>query len=119
MNIDQIVAAVVEAIEDIKGKDIIVMDVAAQSPLFERMVVASADSTRQTRAIVENVEEKLKALGINGRGLEGKTNGEWVLLDLGSVIVHVMQPAVRQYYSLETLWSTGATPPGTPTTHQP
>lgn len=108
LNIEQIVAAVVAAIEDIKGKDIVVLDVAAKSPLFERMVIASADSTRQTRAIVDNVEKELKILGVEGRGLEGKGSGEWVLLDLGSVIVHVMQPAVREYYSLETLWNTGA-----------
>ncbi|MDA8226000.1 MAG: ribosome silencing factor [Betaproteobacteria bacterium] len=108
MNTDQIVAAVIDAIEDIKGKDIVVLDVSAQSPLFERMVLASADSTRQTRAIIQHVHEKLKELGVPGQGTEGLENGEWVLLDLGSVIVHVMQPAVRQYYSLETLWSTAA-----------
>ncbi len=108
MNIDQIVTAAITAIEDIKGKDIVVLDVAAQSPLFERMIVVSADSTRQTRAIARHVQEKLKELGVSSQGTEGMNNGEWVLVDLGSVIVHVMQPAVRQYYSLETLWNTGA-----------
>ncbi len=107
MNIDQIVAAVVDAIEDIKGNDIVVLDVANQSPLFERMILASADSTRQTRAIAQHVAEKLKEQGVSGQGTEGMGQGEWVLLDLGSVIVHVMQPAVRQYYSLEALWSAG------------
>ena len=108
MNTDQIVSAAREAIEDIKGKDITILDVAAQSPMFERMIVASADSTRQTRAIAHHVQEKLKSLGVPSKGNEGLRSGEWVLLDLGSVIVHIMQPAVRQYYSLETLWQTGA-----------
>lgn len=108
MNIEEIVAAAIEAIEDIKGKDIVVLDVSAQSPLFERMILASADSTRQTRAIAQHVQVKLKELGITGLGTEGMQSGEWVLLDLDSVIVHVMQPAVREYYSLETLWNTAA-----------
>lgn len=108
MNTDQITAAVVEAIEDIKGQDITVMDVSAQSSLFERMVIVSAESTRQTKAIAHNVQEKLKLVGIPDQGIEGLASGEWVLLDLGSVIVHVMQPAVRQYYNLEALWSAAA-----------
>lgn len=108
MNTDQIVAAVIEAIEDIKGQDITVLDVSAQSSLFERMVIASADSTRQTKAIAHNVQEKLKQQQVPDQGIEGLASGEWVLLDLGSVIVHVMQPAVRQYYNLEALWSAAA-----------
>ncbi len=108
MNTDQIIAAVVDAIEDIKGQDITVLDVSEQSSLFERMVIASADSTRQTKAIAHNVQEKLKQVGIQDQGIEGLASGEWVLLDLGSVIVHVMQPAVRQYYNLEALWTAAA-----------
>ncbi len=105
MNTDQIAAAVVTAIENIKGQDIVVLDVSKQSALFERMIIASAESTRQTKAIAHNVQVELKALGIQDQGIEGLTSGEWVLLDLGSIIVHVMQPAVRQYYDLEALWT--------------
>lgn len=108
MNTDQIAAAVVTAIENIKGQDIVVLDVSKQSALFERMIIASAESTRQTKAIAHNVQVELKALGIQDQGIEGLTSGEWVLLDLGSIIVHVMQPAVRQYYDLEALWTAAA-----------
>jgi ribosome-associated protein len=108
MNPDQIAAAVVTAIENIKGQDIVILDVSKQSALFERMIIASAESTRQTKAIAHNVQVELKALGVPDQGIEGLTSGEWVLLDLGSIIVHVMQPAVRQYYDLEALWSAAA-----------
>jgi ribosome-associated protein len=108
MNTDQIAAAVVTAIENIKGQDIVILDVSKQSALFERMIIASAESTRQTKAIAHNVQVELKALGVPDQGIEGLTSGEWVLLDLGSIIVHVMQPAVRQYYDLEALWSAAA-----------
>jgi ribosome-associated protein len=108
MNTDQIAAAVVTAIENIKGQDIVILDVSKQSALFERMIIASAESTRQTKAIAHNVQVELKALGIPDQGIEGLTSGEWVLLDLGSIVVHIMQPAVRQYYDLEALWSAAA-----------
>jgi len=97
--------AVVAALEDIKGRDIVVLKVAHLSPLFERMIIASADSTRQVKALADNVREKLKALGAPVLSVEGEESGEWVLVDLGAIIVHVMQPTVRQYYNLEELWS--------------
>lgn len=96
--------AVVAALEDIKGRDIVVLKVAHLSPLFERMIIASADSTRQVKALADNVQEKLKALGEQVLSVEGEQNGEWVLVDLGAIVVHVMQPTVRQYYNLEELW---------------
>lgn len=96
--------AVVAALEDIKGRDIVVLKVAHLSPLFERMIIASADSTRQVKALADNVQEKLKALGAHVLSVEGEQTGEWVLVDLGAIIVHVMQPATRQYYNLEELW---------------
>ena len=99
------VDAVVSALEDIKGEDIEVIDVSEMSTLFEWMVIASANSTRQTKALAANVQEKLKS---EVHGVEGLETGEWVLVDLGDVIVHIMQPAIRQYYNLEGLW--GATP---------
>jgi len=96
--------AVVAALEDIKGRDIVVLKVAHLSPLFERMIIASADSTRQVKALADNVQEKLKAAGAHVFSIEGQQTGEWVLVDLGAIIVHVMQPTIRQYYNLEELW---------------
>lgn len=96
--------AVVDAIEDIKGFDISVMDVRALTSVASYMIVASASSSRQTKAIAHNVLEKLKALGVDARGTEGEREGEWVLVDLGDIIVHVMLPATRAYYNLEQLW---------------
>ena len=96
--------AVVAALEDIKARDIVVLKVAHLSPLFERVIIASADSTRQVKALADNVQEKLKAAGARAISTEGEESGEWVLVDLGAIVVHVMQPAIRQYYNLEELW---------------
>jgi ribosome-associated protein len=104
LTIEEKTQAIVAALEDIKATDITVLDTSKQSPLFERMVIANAQSTRQTRALADNVVEKLKLLGETVTGTEGKASGEWVLVDLGDVIVHIMQPAVRAYYNLEELW---------------
>ncbi|MBI5660445.1 MAG: ribosome silencing factor [Nitrosomonadales bacterium] len=97
--------AVVAALEDIKANDIAVIDTSKLSSLFERMVIASAQSTRQTRALAGHVVEKLRERGETALGIEGEDSGEWVLVDLGDVVVHIMQPAVRAYYNLEELWS--------------
>ena len=96
--------AVVEALEDVKGRDIVVFNVAAQTAYFERVVIASGDSNRQVNALATHVQEKLKALGAKVAGVEGRRNGEWVLVDLGDIVVHVMHPAVRSFYNLEELW---------------
>ncbi|TCS73261.1 ribosome-associated protein [Sulfuritortus calidifontis] len=104
MDIEQIVKIAVAALEDIKGKDITVMDVAHLSPLFERMIIASGDSNRQVKALADNVRDKLKEAGIDILGTEGESGDDWVLVDAGSVIVHVMHPTVRAYYNLEELW---------------
>ncbi len=104
LNIKEKTAAIVDALEDIKALDIEVIDTSKLSPLFERMVIASAQSTRQTKALADHVEEKLKALGESILSVEGGDSGEWVLVDMGDVIVHIMQPAVRAYYNLEELW---------------
>ena len=96
--------AVVEALEDVKGRDIVVFNVAAQTAYFERVVIASGDSNRQVNALATHVQEKLKALGAKVAGVEGRRNGEWVLVDLGDIVVHVMHPAVRSHYNLEELW---------------
>ena len=96
--------AVVEALEDVKGRDIVVYNVAAQTAYFERVVIASGDSSRQVNALATSVQERLKALGARVAGVEGRRNGEWVLVDLGDIVVHVMHPAVRSHYNLEELW---------------
>ena len=104
MDIRKLEKAVVAALEDIKGRDIVVLKVAHLTSLFERVVIASADSTRQVKALADNVREKLRALGATVLSVEGEEGGEWVLVDLGAIVVHVMQPAIRQYYNLEELW---------------
>ena len=104
MDLEQTKLAVIDAIEDIKGFDISVMDVRELTSVASYMIVASASSSRQTKAIANNVLEKLKALGVEARGTEGEREGEWVLVDLGDIIVHVMLPATRAYYNLEQLW---------------
>jgi len=97
--------AAVEAIEDVKGFDITVLDVAKLTSMTNYMIICSAKSSRQTRAIADNVHVKLKALGVEPRGQEGEGTGDWVLVDLDDVIVHVMTPTTRTYYNLEQLWS--------------
>jgi len=97
--------AVVAALEDVKAHNIKIIDVSKRSTMFERMIIASAQSTRQTKALADNVVKKLKEQGEKVYGCEGEDIGEWILVDLGEVLVHIMQPAVRDYYNLEELWS--------------
>ncbi len=96
--------AVVDAIEDIKGFDISVMDVRKLTSMTNYMIVASANSSRQAKAVPDNVREKLKEKGYAIRGTEGEKEGEWVLVDLDDIVVHIMVPATRAYYNLEQLW---------------
>ena len=96
--------AVVDALEDIKGRDIVVFNTERLSPFFERVIIASGDSTRQVKALAENVQDKLKKLGSKVRGIEGSDNAEWVLVDLGDIVVHVLHPTARLTYNLEELW---------------
>lgn len=96
--------AVVDAIEDIKGFDISVMDVRKLTSMTNYMIVASANSSRQAKAVADNVREKLKEKGFAIRGTEGEKEGEWVLVDLDDIVVHIMVPATRAYYNLEQLW---------------
>jgi ribosome-associated protein len=95
---------VVEALEDIKGRDILVYNTARMPSMFERVVIASGDSTRQVKALADNVQEKLRENGARVYGVEGEGNGEWVLVDLGDVVVHIMHPTVREFYNLEEVW---------------
>lgn len=104
MDVRKLQKIAVAALEDIKGRDIEVINTRKLSPLFDRIIIASADSTRQVKALARNVQDKVREAGGDVIGLEGQEGGEWVLVDLGNVVVHVMQPAVRQYYNLEELW---------------
>jgi ribosome-associated protein len=96
--------AVVDALEDIKGRDIVIYNTAALPTMFERVVIASGDSTRQVKALADNVEEKLKALGARIYGIEGAGASEWILVDFGDLVVHIMHPTVRSFYNLEEIW---------------
>ena len=105
MRLDKLVKTTVDALDDIKARDVVVLDVRKLTSLFDKIVIASAESTRQAKAMANNVQEKVKAQGAKVYGVEGEQVAEWILVDLGSVIVHVMQPAVRQHYNLEELWT--------------
>lgn len=105
MNSKELITHVVDALEEIKARDIEVIDVAKITSMFEYIVIASADSTRQAKALAGNVQEKIKAAGGRVYSVEGEQTGEWLLVDLGDVIVHIMLPAIRDYYNLKALWS--------------
>lgn len=104
MHVEDLVRAAIGALEDVKARDIVVLDVRKLTSLFDIVIVASAESTRQTRALSNHVLDRAKALGASVTGVEGEESGEWVLVDLGDVVVHIMQPAIRDYYNLEELW---------------
>jgi ribosome-associated protein len=95
---------VVEALEDVKGRDIIVYNTARMPSMFERVVIASGDSNRQVKALADRVQERIREGGSRVYGVEGEKAGEWVLVDLGDVVVHIMHPAVREFYNLEEVW---------------
>ena len=95
---------VVEALEDVKGYDILVFNTARLPSMFERVVIASGESNRQVNALAERVQERVKELGGRVYGVEGKSSGEWVLVDLGDVVVHIMHPTIREFYNLEEIW---------------
>lgn len=106
MDIGKLQKTVVDALEDIKAKEIEVINTSELTALFDRIVVASGDSNRQTRALSRNVQDKVREAGGQVVSVEGEETGEWVLVDLGDIVVHIMQPAIRDYYHLEELWST-------------
>lgn len=112
MDIRKKAKAVVTALEDIKGRDISVFDVTHLTSLFDRVVIATGESARQVKSLGRNVELRMAEIGQKAQSVEGAQEGEWVLVDLGDIVVHVMHPAVRQYYNLEELW--GQTKPRKP-----
>ena len=98
----------VTALEDIKARDITVLDVRKLTSLYDTLIIASADSNRQVKALAQNVRDKLKDAGAHIIGVEGEQTAEWILVDAGDLVVHIMQPAVRAYYNLEELWAPAA-----------
>lgn len=96
---------IILALEDIKAFDIISIDVKKLTSVADFMIIASASSSRQTKALARNVVEKIKEIGIEVIGVEGDQEGDWVLVDVGDIIVHIMTPPTRAYYNLEELWS--------------
>ena len=95
---------VVDALEDVKARDIVVFNTARMPSMFERVVIASGDSGRQLRALAERVQERVRQDGGKVYGVEGEKSGEWVLVDLGDLVVHLMHPTVRGFYNLEEVW---------------
>ncbi|HKW79910.1 MAG TPA: ribosome silencing factor [Casimicrobiaceae bacterium] len=105
MRANRIQKIAITALEDIKARDIIVLDVRKLTTLYDTLIIATAESSRQVGALARHVRDSLKAAGAHIVGVEGEEAGEWILVDAGDVVVHVMQPAVRAYYNLEELWS--------------
>lgn len=104
MDIKKLQAVVIDALEDVKAQEIVVFDTTHLTSLFDRIAVASGTSNRQTKALASSVREKVKEAGGEVISVEGEDTGEWVLVDLGDMIVHIMQPAIRAYYRLEEIW---------------
>jgi ribosome-associated protein len=103
-DVQKLQRAIVDGLEDVKAQNILVFDTEHLSPLFERVVIASGSSNRQVKALAASVRDKIRAAGFPKPRIEGEDNGEWIVVDCGSAVVHVMQPAIRQYYNLEELW---------------
>ncbi len=104
MDIRKLQRAIVDGLEDVKAQDIVVFNTEHLSPLFERVIVASGTSNRQTKALASSVREAVKAKGGEILSVEGEDNGEWIIVDCGAAVAHIMQPAIRQYYHLEEIW---------------
>lgn len=104
MNVPKLQKIVVDALEDIKGHDIEVFNTTKLTSLFDRVVIACGDSNRQVKSLANHVQDKVREAGGEVISSEGEDNGEWVLVDLGDIVVHIMQPTIRTYYNLEELW---------------
>jgi ribosome-associated protein len=108
MRLNKLQQTAVSALEDIKASDIKVLDVRKITSFYDSMIIASAESNRQAKALAHHVRDKLKESGAAIIGVEGEESGEWVLVDCGDIVVHIMQPAIRAYYNLEELWQVSA-----------
>jgi ribosome-associated protein len=105
MRLNKLQKVAVAALEEIKGQEILVLDVRKLTSMCDSMIIASAQSTRQVKALADNVRDRLREAGASIIGVEGEQSSEWVLVDCGDIVVHVMQPAVRAHYKLEELWT--------------
>ena len=103
-DIQKLQRAIVEGLEDVKGQDIVVFNTEHLSPLFERVIIASGTSNRQTKALASSVVDAVRDAGFVKPRIEGEENGEWIIVDCGAAVAHVMQPTIRQYYNLEEIW---------------
>ena len=110
-SVSQLLATAQSALEELKAKDVVQIDVRGKSSVADFMLIASGTSSRHVKSIAEEVVRFAKNLGVMPLGMEGEREAEWVLVDLGDVIVHVMLPRVREFYALERLWTVGAQPP--------
>ena len=104
MDIRKLQRAIVDGLEDVKAQDIRVFNTEHLSPLFERVIIASGTSNRQTRALAASVRDSVKSHGMQVMRTEGEDNGEWIIVDCGAAVAHIMQPAIRTYYHLEEIW---------------
>jgi ribosome-associated protein len=107
-DIQKLQRAIVDALEDVKAQEIQVFDTEHLSSLFERVIIASGTSNRQTKALASSVRNKVRDAGFGKPRMEGEDNGEWIIVDCGQAVVHIMQPTIRTYYNLEEIW--GGTP---------
>ena len=103
-DVQRLQRAIVDGLEDVKAQDIVVFDTESLSPLFERVIIASGTSNRQTRALAASVRDAVREAGFDKPRIEGEENGEWIIVDCGAAVAHVMQPVIRQYYRLEEIW---------------
>jgi ribosome-associated protein len=122
-DVQKLQRTVVDSLEDVKAQQLVVFDTEHISSLFERVVIASGTSNRQTKALAASVRDKVREAGFPKPRIEGEDNGEWIIVDCGAVVVHIMQPTIRQYYNLEEIWGEkpvrsklGATKPTVPKT---
>jgi ribosome-associated protein len=104
MDIRKLQRAIVDGLEDVKAQNIVVFNTEHLSPLFERVIIASGTSNRQTRALASSVRDAVKSRGMQVMRTEGEDNGEWIIVDCGAAVAHIMQPAIRDYYHLEEIW---------------
>lgn len=104
MDIRKLQRAIVDGLEDVKGNDIVVFNTEHLTPLFERVIIASGNSNRQTKALASSVRETVKKRGLEVLRTEGEANGEWIIVDCGAAVAHIMQPGIREYYRLEEIW---------------